>query len=98
VDVAHRLSGIDFAWDRRKVEINLRKHRVAFEAACEIFFDPFVKFIGTDIVYGEARETAIGMTGDWKLLKVAYVFGPACVRLISARAATIQERQDYEEQ
>jgi uncharacterized DUF497 family protein len=97
-DVEYRLSGIHFVWDRRKARLNLRKHGVAFETACEIFFDPFVTFIGIEVVRGEERESAIGMTGDWKLLKVAYVFSPAFIRLISARTASIHERKNYEEQ
>ena len=98
MDVAYRLSGIQFVWDSRKAELNLRKHGVAFETACEVFFDPFISFIGTGVVRGEERETAVGMTGDWRLLKVVYVFHPAIVRLISARPVTIQERKSYEEQ
>ena len=98
MDVAYRLSGINFVWDRKKAGLNLRKHGVAFETACEVFFDPFLIFIGTELVRGEERETAIGMTGDWKLLKVIYVFSPAFVRLISARTVTIHERKNYEEQ
>jgi uncharacterized DUF497 family protein len=38
------------------------------------------------------------MTGDWRLLKVVYVFSPAFIRLISARTVTIHERKNYEEQ
>jgi uncharacterized DUF497 family protein len=70
MNVAYRLSEIDFVWDRKKATLNLRKHGIAFETACEIFFDPFVIFIGTDVVRSEERETAIGMTKDWKLLEV----------------------------
>jgi uncharacterized DUF497 family protein len=98
MDVEYRLSGINFVWDRKKANLNLRNHSVAFETACEIFFDPFVTFIGTEVVRGEERERAIGMTGDWKLLKVVYVFSPAFIRLISAHTVTIHERKNYEEQ
>jgi uncharacterized protein len=98
MNVAYRISDIDFVWDSKKAALNLRKHGIAFEIACEIFFDPFVTFIGTDIVRGEERETAVGMTRDWKLLKVVYVFGAEFIRLISARTVTIHERINYEEQ
>jgi uncharacterized DUF497 family protein len=84
--------------DRKKAVLNLRKHSVVFETACEIFFDPFIHFIGTEVVRGEEREIVIGMTGDWKLLKVIYIFSPAFIRLISARTVTIHERRNYEEQ
>ena len=98
MDVEYRLSGINFVWDRKKARLNLRKHGIAFETACEIFFDPFVTFIRTEVVRGEGRESVIGMTSDWKLLKVVYVFSPAFIRLISARTVTIHERKNYEEQ
>lgn len=98
MDVAYRLSGINFVWDRKKAQSNLRKHGIAFETACEVFFDPFVRLIETEIVSGEQRETAIGMTGDWRLLKVVYVFRSESVRLISARPITLRERRSYEEQ
>jgi uncharacterized DUF497 family protein len=65
---------------------------------CFVFFDPFVTFIGTEVVRGEERETAIGMIGDWKLLQVVYVFSSEFIRLISARTVTIHERINYEEQ
>jgi uncharacterized protein len=98
MDVEYRFNRIIFVWDRMKERLNLRKHGVVFETACEVFFDPFVTLIGTEIVRGEERESAIGMTGDWKLLKVVYVFRPAFIRLISARTATTHERTNYEEQ
>ncbi len=53
MDVGHRLNGIDFVRDSRKASFNVRKHGVAFETACEIFFDPFVTFVGTEVVGGE---------------------------------------------
>lgn len=98
MDVTYRLSGISFVWDRGKAQTNLRKHGVAFETACEAFLDPFILLIGTDVIGGEERETAVGMTMDWRLLRVVYVFRSDVIRLISARATTVRERRSYEEQ
>ncbi len=98
MEVVYRLNGIDSVWDREKAKLNLRKHVIAFETACEVFFDPFICLIATDVVRGEDRETAIGMTSDWRLLRVTYVFRSQTVRLISARSVTIKERMNYEEQ
>lgn len=97
MNVSFRLSGLNFVWDRRKAGTNLSKHGIPFEKACEIFLDPFIRFIGTEIIDGEKREIAVGMTGDWRLLKVVYIFSPARIRLVSARPVTIQERRNYEE-
>jgi hypothetical protein len=98
MDVAYRLSGINFVWDLKKAQSNIRKHGVTFEMACEVFFDPFICLIATDVVSGEERETVIGMTEDWRLLQVIYLFRSETIRLISARTVTIQERKNYEEQ
>jgi uncharacterized DUF497 family protein len=98
MDVAYRLSGINFVWDRKKAQTNLRKHGIAFETACEVFFDPFVRVIETEVVRGEERETAIGMTSEWRLLRVSYLFRSETVRLISARPVTLRERKNYEDQ
>lgn len=94
----HRLNDIEFMWDRKKAESNLRKHSVAFETACEVFFDPFVWFVGTDVLRGERREIVIGMTVDWKLFRVVYVFLKSAIRMVSARPVTSQARKKYENQ
>jgi uncharacterized DUF497 family protein len=32
-----------FEWDAGKAELNLKKHKVSFEEASTVFFDPFAK-------------------------------------------------------
>ena len=51
--ISYTVQGIQFEWDREKALNNLDKHGVAFETACEVFFDPFVKTIETQEVEGE---------------------------------------------
>jgi uncharacterized DUF497 family protein len=96
MNVEYRLSGICFQWDRRKATANLRDHGIAFETACEAFFDPFVRWIDAEVVNGEERERMIGMTIDWRVLLVVYVERTDAFRLISARPATPEERREYE--
>ncbi|MBZ5538327.1 MAG: BrnT family toxin [Acidobacteriia bacterium] len=76
----------------------MRKQGIAFETACEVFFDPFVRLIETEVVSGEVRESVVGMTSDWRLLKVTYVFRSETIRLISARPVNLGERKQYEDQ
>ena len=97
MDVEYWLSGICFRWDRRKAATNLHDHGIAFETACEAFFDPFVRRIGADVVGNEERERMIGMTTDWRLLPVVYLEQTDALRLISARAVTREERRGYED-
>lgn len=98
MDVEYWLNGICFAWDRRKAAANLRKHGVGFKTACEVFFDPFVSFVDSEVVDSEDRERVIGMTAGWELVVVVYVDRGDSIRLISARSATRKERQTYENQ
>ncbi|MEW6347957.1 MAG: BrnT family toxin [Thermodesulfobacteriota bacterium] len=44
--VCHILRGCLFQWDADKADRNLRAHGVTFEAACEVFFDPFYEYGG----------------------------------------------------
>jgi hypothetical protein len=98
MDAIHRLNDIEFVWDPNKAAANLRKHGVAFETACEVFFDPFVSFVGTDVVDRKRREMVIGMTVDWRVLRVVYIFRKGSICIISARPVTSQERNTYENQ
>lgn len=85
-----------FEWDLEKAAANFLKHRVPFEKACEVFFDPFLVLIDAG-GSGELREAAMGLTEDWSLLVVVHVVRQESVlRIISARPATPSERREYE--
>ena len=38
--IEYTFQGIQFEWDRQKADINLQKHGISFETACEAFLDP----------------------------------------------------------
>jgi uncharacterized DUF497 family protein len=58
-----------FEWDRQKAEANLRKHRVSFDEAVTIFYDPLAAtFEDPDHSVGEHRFITIAarpMTDCW---------------------------------
>jgi uncharacterized DUF497 family protein len=62
VDVSYKLHEIEFEWDERKSKTNLRKHKISFESACEVFFDPFLSVVDAGTIEGESRQAVIGMT------------------------------------
>jgi hypothetical protein len=96
MDAQYELRGQTFEWDLEKAAANLLKHQVAFETACEVFFDPFLVLVdaGDD---EESRDAAIGLTDDWSLLVVVHVVRQAgTLRIVSARPATPSERRKYE--
>ena len=93
----NRASCFACCWSNsEKASSNLRKHRVPFEKACEVFFDPFVSLVDASDP-SEVREAAIGLSEDWDLLFVGHVIRMKdTIRIISARPATPSERRDYE--
>ena len=96
VDVNFSVQGIDFEWDHQKAERNVKNHGVSFEEAAEVFLDPFYQQ-GDASTVREFREFILGYSNRQRLLLVVYVERVQRFRIISARAATRQERKQYEE-
>ena len=89
--------GLKFEWDRRKAVLNIKKHRVSFEEAATAFGDPLsVTIHDPKHSDDEDRFLLLGETKDKKLVVVAHTDRKDTIRLINARPATRQEREDYE--
>jgi uncharacterized DUF497 family protein len=89
---------IRFEWDRGKAEVNSRKHGVTFEDASTAFGDPLSLTIpDPDHSIGEERYVLLGMTYRGNLVAVVFAERGDTIRLISARAATRQERKADQE-
>jgi uncharacterized protein len=87
-----------FQWDDSKAAQNYANHGVMFEAAREVFNDPFaLDWLDESEAYGEARHATIGVA-DGRLLYVAYTVRGEAIRIISARAAEPYERRQYHEE
>ncbi len=92
------MHGIAFEWDRRKDSANRRKHGVGFEEATAVFDDPLsITIADPDHSSDEERYVIIGMSSEQSLLVVVHTIRGERIRLISARAATTDERHKYEE-
>jgi uncharacterized protein len=85
-------------WDPRKARENLRKHRVSFEEASSVVFDP-LSATGDDPDHSvdEKRLVTFGVSSSGRLLVVAHAEREDTIRIISARLATRAERKLYEE-
>ena len=91
----------DVAWDSVKAQSNLAKHGVSFAQAATVLTDPLALTV-LDAAHSETEERwfTLGMASDGKLLAVAHTYQPTesakmQVRIISARAATRREREQY---
>ena len=86
-----------FEWDEVKNRINKRKHKISFETAAHVFYDPdYIEMYDFEHSIDEDRYIALGKVGD--VLFVVFTERKETIRLISARLATIAERRIYYDQ
>jgi hypothetical protein len=89
--------GLEFEWDASKARRNYIKHGVRFDQALPVFRDSMAKlFDDPDHSDTEERMILVGHSGK-RLLVVSFTERQGRIRLISARRATPQERDDYEQ-
>jgi uncharacterized DUF497 family protein len=88
---------MQFDWDREKAKGNLRKHRVPFDEAVSVFYDPLsATFNDPGHSVGEKRFITVGYSARGRLLVVSHTERGNAVRIISARVATRRERKRHE--
>jgi uncharacterized DUF497 family protein len=88
---------MQFEWDQRKADANLRKHGVAFTDAIAVFSDPLARiFPDPDHSEDEQRELIVGYDGIARLFFVSFVERKSNIRIISARPATTTETRAHE--
>jgi uncharacterized DUF497 family protein len=86
-----------FEWDRAKADVNRRKHKVAFDEAVSVFYDPLsATFPDPDSSRIEERLVTIGQSSRQRLLVVVHKEQGETIRIISARLATAHERKRHE--
>lgn len=91
---------VKFEWDENKNEINKKKHGLSFEEAREVFGDEnAILFDDPDHSLDEDRFLIIGSVKSSKICIVSHCYrdNDNVIRLISARAATKNEKRVYEE-
>lgn len=89
---------MEFEWDQAKATANLQKHSVSFEEAKTVFNNPLaIIFEDEAHSISEQREIIIGHSQQNRLLVIAFTERSRSIRIISARLATRQEREDYEQ-
>jgi uncharacterized DUF497 family protein len=85
----------EFEWDSAKAIANLRKHRVPFLKACEVFKDPLrLERLDDNEEYDEERWVTVGRV-DEIVLAVVFTMRVSKIRSISARRATHDEQTEY---
>ncbi len=63
---------MQFEWDRKKEANNFRKHKVSFDEAVTVFYDPLsATFNDPEHSIGEERYIAVGYSSTRRLLVVS---------------------------
>ncbi len=88
----------EFEWDDDKASLNRVTHGISFDAARDVFRDPFaLDWFDDRQDHGEDRYSTIGLV-DGRLLYVAYTMRDERIRIISARGAEPHEHRRYHEE
>ena len=90
---------IQFEWDENKNDINQRKHKVSFEEAKTVFFDPEALLIHDPdhSADDEERFIILGFSQILKILVVCHCYrgNDEVIRIISDRKADKDEIKNY---
>lgn len=88
---------MEFEWDPAKAGGNVKKHRVSFDEAITVFYDPLAAtFEDPHHSVGERRFITVGYSSRGRMFVVAHAERGESIRIISARLATAQERKRHE--
>ena len=86
-----------FEWDPVKAQSNLKEHKITFEEAVTVLYDPLAAtFDDPDHSEGEYRLITIGFSSVNRLLVVSHSEDGETLRIINARPATAHERKRHE--
>jgi len=85
-------------WDEEKNKKNIIEHKVSFQEAETVFYDPSAKLIhDPDHSAEEDRFIILGISKSLKLLVVCHCYREEdeIIRIITARKATKKEIKEY---
>ena len=89
---------MNIIWDEKKNQKNIKEHKVSFQEAETVFYDPNAKIIhDPDHSVEEDRFIILGISKLLKLLVVCHCYreNDEEIRIFSARKATKKEKNEY---
>ncbi|MEW5913211.1 MAG: BrnT family toxin [Thermodesulfobacteriota bacterium] len=87
-----------FEWDPQKRKENLRKHKIDFIDAEQMFEGPMLEALDRREEYGEDRYVGTGWIGQRVAVIAFSQPEPDVIRVISLRKATKKERERFEKE
>jgi len=88
---------MDFEWDEDKRQSNILNHGIDFERAKEIWQGPVLEVPSLQSRHSEERFLAIGQS-EGRFITVVFTWRGKNRRLISARVARRNERENYQKE
>lgn len=92
------MNHIQFEWDENKNKVNKKKHKIGFDEAKTVFYDPVALIIhDPDHSDDEERFLIMGLSQTLKVLVVCHCYreNDEIIRIISARKADKDETKKY---
>ena len=92
------MDSINFVWDEEKNKVNIKSHKISFQEAKTVFFDPNAKVIhDPDHSIEEDRFIILGLSKTLNILVVCHCYREKeeIIRIFSARKATKTECKQY---
>ena len=87
-----------FEWNETKADLNLKRHKVSFDEAKTVYYDPFLLTFPDPFHSDEEdRYLNLGRSYMGQILVVIHTQRDEAIRIISARKATRSEQRAYEE-
>ena len=87
---------VEFQWDEKKSQANLRKHGLSFEDVNIVFAGDTVTFPDDRSDYGEKRYITLGdLVG--RVVVIVHTLRGETIRIISMRKANGREKKIYQE-
>ena len=89
---------MQFEWDDVKNKVNIQKHGIDFQDACDIFDSPLLEWEQPNALseYGEIRFNALGLIRGYEVFAVySERQNGEVIRFISVRQANKNERENY---
>ena len=93
------MKNLIFEWDEKKNKENIKKHKISFDVAKEVFYDDnAILFDDPEHSIDEDRFLIIGIIQNLNIYVVSHCYRETegIIRIISARKATKKERESYE--
>jgi len=87
---------MEFEWNFKKNNLNIKKHGINFSDAVTVLYDEFALTID-EAHESEERFITIGHDGYARLLVVVYCIREEKIRIISARKSTKKEMEKFGE-